>query len=90
MKLAQYIEMYKDEKGLGKVRALYMAIPHKQGNGLAELPARKDMDGDPAVFVADVRNMERNGRVITPGYARVSHTAPDVPKAETKPAPPKK
>lgn len=85
MKLAQYIEMYKDTPGLGKVKALYMSVPHKQGNGLAELPARKDADGDPFVFVADVRSLEKNGKIITPGYKRISHEAPDVPKADPKP-----
>jgi hypothetical protein len=84
MKTADYIEIYKNTPGLGTTKAMYQAVPHKQGNGLAPLPARKDEDGDPVCIVAEIRVMEPNGKVLTPGYVRIAHEQPVAPKNTTK------
>lgn len=84
MKTAEYIDLYKDTPGLGATKALYQAVPHKQGNGLAEIPARKDEHGDPVVIVAEVRVMEPNKKVIIPGYKRIAHEQPVATKTATK------
>jgi hypothetical protein len=65
---------------------MYQAVPHKQGNGLAPLPARKDEHGDPVCIVAEIRVMEPNGngKVLEPGYVRIAHETPVAPKTTTK------
>lgn len=84
MNLAEYQKLYKDTPGLGTTKALYQAVPIKQGAGLADIPARKDQDGDPVVIVAELRVMEPQGKIITPGYKRIAHEAPVAPKVNTK------
>lgn len=84
MKTAEYLKLYKDTPGLGTTKALYQAVPIKQGEGLADIPARKDQDGDPVIICAEIRVMEPRGKVIVQGYQRTAHEAPVAAKPATK------